>query len=1670
MATSTVKLIIQIENLAKQQLQLMHEQMEKLKAVSLELDAALNSIDANRLNNVNRVAQQSNESLKLANNNARLLKNSINSINPQGLRQVNASAVKLQSVMLAIMRNVSLFNNLIYNKKPNTFNQITTGAKQLDTTLIAVKGSANQLDRAFDTIDARAITVVDAKAVTLKEKLLSIIPSAKEVRNSIQSIGSVNFSGLTSKIDGVKSKLSSLGGSSKYTTNGFGQLNVGSRLAGVGLGFLRNAASMTVGMIGYDLFNSIMQSGRAAINASSQLQYFANRLEMTPKEVSNLKSELSNLQSQFKKVNMTAVGAAAEEMAVKLNLGKNSVKELTEVTAVMSSAFVKEGRTQEDAILAVSDAMDGQFRRLQELGISEEMLMKNGWDGDINNKTSLLKAMNKTLAEMGFTKTAKDITNLDDAYQALTVAGGRLMEKILVPITPLLMQMADGAMAACDIIMGAIDGLTSAWNGLPDWAKDAVGVGLFTLALTALSIFITASLIPTITGGLISAMTSLGTIIGITILPTATLSGAFGVLAGAIWSALSPLLPFIAAAAIAAVVIYEIGKAFNWWHDVGSMLEAIWAGLQRLWSAFINHPDVQAIIKALSDGWNWLSNAIGAAWNALLKFLGVSTGGKFDVVHAIIVALGQAWQLVTFPIRTVISIIQFLIGAFQNTQKAVGDVINVLKPFGDILLFVLGPIGWVILAFQKLQGFLGGNGGLSGALQKVQQVFTTVWSAIYGFISGIVGPIISMFQTLYSTLVQLWNGQISLGDALGKIWQTISSTITQVITHIVESIINFATTIGQWAIKAGQAFLTGLISFFTKLPGMIWNILTGVITSIASLFGTGVSDQVGGALKQLGEVFSTVWQTISAVVGGVIGPLIDMVVGLIDVFQQLWDGQIGLGEAIGMIWETIISNISEILNNLDETIANFALTFGEWAMQAGSWFLTNIMSFLSQVPGFILSILTNAYNYIVNSMSQWIGAAVNGASTLVNQVVSFFSQLPGMIWNWLVQVGTRIIAAGTQWVNNARAKASAIVSGVISYVSQLPGKVYQEFINIGNRMLQAGSQLVERAKKIGQDIVKGLLNAMGIHSPGIIQTKVVAEFVNMLANVKNKAKDGYNYAKEVGRNIVNGFDASDVQDSLNVDIAPNVGMGEVDTGVNVSQDNGESGTGETGDSYGTLTDTVSVATESINLNNELIGDSFNTLTENISLNTGIIQSRVSGIVTSFNSTQLGVSTSLSTMTNKNTSAWNNIKSTTQSNLNAIRTSTSNVTTNMIHAWGTMKNNIVASANDIRTQSYNKFSSLHRSISSFYNQLASARFSSGLPAGPGSRLSRITRGRIGRSSPIGGKISSGRSGGNYAGGLGTGRGRFIDTNSKVRRKQSSDSASYSNLLDYNLPADIMEDIARLNGCANPSTCFAGIVDTNVSKIVNTAYPWKIADPWFLGIQIPSDFKVRDFKDGKQPTINPGNFESLLRKILTARGFNNPGTYEFYYNSKRSNQQVWDQVRCNCFDGAEMILEIGRMLGMSGHMVHGSWNGIGHVAAMINGQIYDMTQFQKRGGIFRGGSGVSFGSTSGSTGGGDIFSKIFNKIDEIAGFIKNGATNFAFNNNVSSENNIVTYSHDDVTLTVDHNLNINVTGDTENLDTKTLIDSLRELITDSKLVDAIAEALLKRERKLRRMGGM
>jgi len=221
--------------------------------------------------------------------------------------------------------------------------------------------------------------------------------------------------------------------------------STGKSMGGLG-NSINSALGFMGGMIGYELVSGISTAGREAINASQQFDYFAGRLGKSKEEASAFRDEVKGMQKQFKKVNMEGVGATAMDIALRNGMqGTNEeLSEITKMSAVMASEFKRNGRTEEDSIMAVNDALDGQFRRLQEIGISQDDLKKNGWNGDINDKIGLVKALNKTMSEMGYDKTAQDITNLDDAWAALTVSGGNLLKEVLIPMMPAFLSIIDG--------------------------------------------------------------------------------------------------------------------------------------------------------------------------------------------------------------------------------------------------------------------------------------------------------------------------------------------------------------------------------------------------------------------------------------------------------------------------------------------------------------------------------------------------------------------------------------------------------------------------------------------------------------------------------------------------------------------------------------------------------------------------------------------------------------------------------------------------------------------------------------------------------------------------------------------------------------------------------------------------------------------------------------------------------------------------------------------------------------------------------------------------------------------------------------------------------------------------------------------------------------------------
>ena len=267
-------------------------------------------------------------------------------------------------------------------------------------------------------------------------------------------------------------------------------------------------------------------------------------------------------------------------------------------------------------------------------------------------------------------------------------------------------------------------------------------------------------------GGLISVVGAAAAAFALAVPAYMAVSGAITLLtataipaATALWAMVAPLLPFIAIGAAVVLIIYEIGKAFGWWTDVSSMIDSIWAGVMRLWSAFINHPDVQSFLSALASAWNWLVPAVTGVVNAVLRFFGVSSSSNFDFVRALINAVGVAWNQMTLPIRLVIAAIRLFITTMVTIYNRVRAIITNIKNL-----------------FARLPG------AIRGAISGLVGILTAPFHTAYSGISKTVGSIKSTIHTITGVNIGGLTSKLTkpVTDAYTKIAKTVGNIIQKI--------------------------------------------------------------------------------------------------------------------------------------------------------------------------------------------------------------------------------------------------------------------------------------------------------------------------------------------------------------------------------------------------------------------------------------------------------------------------------------------------------------------------------------------------------------------------------------------------------------------------------------------------------------------------------------------------------------------------------------------------------------------------------------------------------------------------------------------------------------------------------------------------------------------------
>lgn len=539
--------------------------------------------------------------------------------------------------------------------------------------------------------------------------------------------------------------------------------------------------------------------GRSVADTRSAMTTYMN-MGMTLQESQNAMKATSNYAAQM--------GVSQEEAAGQLQ-----------------KAFMGNGRALKALGLDIKDYKDSTTGAVDKQKLLNDVLARTGGAADAyaNSATAKFQRLNNTLAGL---KTDFGAALMDAISPLLPVLQGFLN---VINGLPGPVKTVGFAVIALGAGIGIIAGPLTSVIGLfemmgftlPTLSGLMSMLGAETAALSAEEIALAAAEAGLTAEELTSAAAHASN--GVALVAegaSATgASGGFLALAAAELAALWPVLLITAAVAAFIVVVEKIGESLGWWSDFGTMLDAIRAGVMRLWEAFINSPQIQGVLQGIQSAfaalWKFLQPVfqwISDAWNNLFPNNG---GGGPDIVGGIINAFSTLGSVAS----TVFTIIQT---GFQIIWSVISPVITAITR--------------IVTIFSQLAS------GQISLQQAITQVFTTI---------------LTMYAQIGTMLAAL--GMRIVSSLINRL-RVIPARVSAIFRQIGVRITTIGAGIIVRAINLGARILSGIVNRIRQIPGRVGAILGQIPGRIASIAGAAT-----------GAAASLAASVLSAVVSGIAG-------------------------------------------------------------------------------------------------------------------------------------------------------------------------------------------------------------------------------------------------------------------------------------------------------------------------------------------------------------------------------------------------------------------------------------------------------------------------------------------------------------------------------------------------------------------------------------------------------------------------------------------------------------------------------------------------------------------------------------------------------------------------------------------------------------------------------
>lgn len=890
--------------------------------------------------------------------------------------------------------------------------------------------------------------------------------------------------------------------------------------------------SMALTMWGFNELMDVYNNTYSHINAEGQRDYFADRIGMDTKALNGFKGEIASMQKQYQKLDMTVVGANALETASKYGVASKDLGNLTKVMAIYGSEFVKQGRSQEDSILAINDALDGELRRLKEVGIGKEELEATGlWSGKESDKTGMILALLQIADERGYTKTAQEITNLSDAIQVLEVRLAIDLAQAFHIIEPVLKETATvfiGLLTIAEQLAKVIGDLGKAFGS---WLDSTFGKGTSTkffdgitkglgYLLAFLILYKVADNIREAVSGFsllgkgwgklqdklgktkgmdkaTKSMGKMGQTTGGTVSNTSAKDGLKNWgrnLAKNLGKMAEIFIEVAVAIAMAWALLKEsmilIGDLGKDWEAHKSEIDS---GMDFIKTYGIWILGVSAIMI-------YFLNGMGATPTTTAEMRNIARGGlKF--AEGLAIAMGLITEAIVMLIPPMLAIA--LLGgtaSFLGTNLDKG--LEVISWIGNALHQIDLPMVLFIGGFLAISLLLGLVQPLTLALA------VGIASALFLITEAIVMliPPLGAIALLGGTASMLGEDNINQGAEtirmIGRVLNVLADAMVDLVVVdlgvLADRVLNFATQL----VNGGKDAMTTLIEDI--LPSLIDFISDFNDLEMGEPVDQTKVQAVTTMAEQIPPMFNAVQKLTNSLGGG--GVSVSLLGGLIEIKSDS-----GLGSKLGALYKDIkaVMDFAKKLGGLG-TGGNANTTAIQQTANAITQLKTKLDLFVTTISG---------ASARVQSASTRLGNALpNGFKT---GSASFGSAVVSVLAKGVHQVQSRYATFN----NGGKALGQKLVDGFKNHKPSLKTVTSKEIDYALDELDDRKSEFYDKGKALGSELTRGYQDGADIHSPGLIARTTARELRYTMDALDTGKKMMYQGGVALGQALTNGYNS-----------------------------------------------------------------------------------------------------------------------------------------------------------------------------------------------------------------------------------------------------------------------------------------------------------------------------------------------------------------------------------------------------------------------------------------------------------------------------------------------------------------------------------------------------------------